>query len=84
MARFYLTASNSRGNTVSAAGSSRGQDAHLRGWNAGVEILASVDETGRDVFDIYATRGSNGGRGEHIMTVREPRVVGEAPEVTPA
>ena len=76
MSRFYLTAVNSRGNSVSAAGSSRGQDCHLRGWNAGVEVVARVEDNPygepEDVFDIYATGGSNNpSRRELIATVHE-------------
>jgi hypothetical protein len=68
MSRFYLTASNSRGNTTSAAGSSRGQDAHLRGWSAGVEVVASVGDDG-DEFRIYMTHGSNGGGNRELVGI---------------
>lgn len=64
MSRFYLTGVNSRGNTISAAGASRGQDCHLRGWNAGVEVVAAPKpaDPKRDHFVIFATSGSNGSR----------------------
>lgn len=62
MSRFYMTGSNSRGNTVSAAGRSTEQDVHLRGWRAGVEVIArpNPDDPKLDRFTIYATSGSSG------------------------
>lgn len=62
MSRFYLTANNSRGNRVTAAGHSSGQHAWLRGWCAGVRVDARASEEypGRDAFHIYMTEGSNG------------------------
>lgn len=67
MARFYMTSVNSRGNTVSAAGSSRGQDCHLRGWNSGVEVVAHPTTDDLDTFLIYATHGSNGGGNRRLL-----------------
>jgi len=71
MSRFYCSTVNSRGNSVTASGSARGQDAHLRGWNAGVEVEATVGDDG-DEFRIYMTHGSSGGgRRELVAIVRE-------------
>lgn len=64
MARTYLSGSNSRGNTVTASNS---KDCHLRGWNAGVRVYASVDDLGRDVFRIYSTWGSTGGAYDKLL-----------------
>jgi len=61
MARFYLTAVNSRGNTVRAAGSSRGRDCDL-----GVEVIASVD-AGKDAFRIWVTGGTNDASHEEFL-----------------
>lgn len=61
MSRFYVSASNSRGKEMTAAGAESGQNAHIRGWNAGVEVLARPDGE-IDNFTVYATHGS---RGEH-------------------
>lgn len=62
MAHFYTTVTNSRGGTTRAAGKKSGQTAHIRGWNAGVRVEAGIDPmTGKDVFLVYATKGSNGG-----------------------
>ena len=67
MSRFYMTSVNSRGNTVSAMGSPRGQDCHLRGWNSGVEVVAHPSTADLDTFLIYATHGSNGNGRRHLL-----------------
>lgn len=62
MAHFYTTVTNSRGGTTKAAGTKTGQTAHIRGWDAGVKVEAGISPVdGKDVFLIYATKGSNGG-----------------------
>lgn len=74
MSRFYLTGVNSRGNTISAAGASSGQDVHLRGWQAGIEVVARPKplDLERDLFVVYATGGSGGaGRREEIGTLQQ-------------
>lgn len=65
MARFYLTAINGRGNRQSIGGRASVESAHVRGWNAGIEVecirvhdLATGTETDR--FDVYMTPGSTG------------------------
>ena len=63
MSRFYLSGNNSRGNTVTAAGSKKsGQHCHIRGWNSGIYVEAHVDEDGNDVFTICTTGGSRSSR----------------------
>lgn len=61
MSRFYVSTENSRGNPVTAAGASRGQSAHIRGWDVGVEVDAhpGYDDPELDVFHVWATGGSN-------------------------
>ena len=60
MAHFRTTTTNSRNNTVSAcAGAEKGQITRINGWNGGIKVYSSVDEHGRDVFDVYVTGGSN-------------------------
>ena len=69
MAHFYVSTENSRGNAVTASGTKRGQRTHARGWQSGVEIVASVDAAG-DVLDVYMTGGSGGtGHKRHLGTV---------------
>jgi hypothetical protein len=82
MSRFYMTGVNSRGNTVSAAGPSRGQDVHLRGWNAGVEVDAFPGDDGRDRFAVYMTHGSNdAGSRKYLGAVMDTP---DGPEFIPA
>jgi hypothetical protein len=59
MARTHLTGDNSHGNTVSGANA---KYAHLRGWNAGVQVDAGRTDDDRDVFYVTMTGGSNDGR----------------------
>ena len=60
MARFYLTARNGRGNTQSIGGRASVQDAHIRGWNGGVEVDTIALSDGSDRLDVYMTPGSTG------------------------
>lgn len=64
MARTYLSGNNSRGGEVTAAMATY---AHLRGWNAGVQVHASRTEEDRDVFLVYMTAGSNGGDADKFL-----------------
>ena len=80
--RFYLSYTNRRGNTY-GAGTRDGDPVHVRGWDAGVEVVPrSVTRqpdgtTEYDAFDIYMTRGSNGGAGSaarvHIGRVHDTK-----------
>lgn len=69
MSRFYMSSENSRGNQVTAAGSSRGQRTHARGWHLGI-IVDAHDEQGEDVFTLYASGGSNDPQGRAIGTLK--------------
>lgn len=57
MARTYLSGDNSRGGQVTGAGATY---AHLRGWNAGVQVSAYRTDDDRDGFTVSLTAGSNG------------------------
>lgn len=63
MARFYTSGTNSRDKTFTAMGRKNGQEAHIRGWTSGVEVIARPckDNPDVDVFEIWQTSGSNGG-----------------------
>lgn len=64
MAKTYLTTDNSRGKAVTAANPSF---VHIRGWDCGVYVRAYSDG---DVFEVYATRGSNNDSKVHLGTLR--------------
>jgi hypothetical protein len=73
MARFYLSGNNSRGNTITAQGTSTGQTCHLRGWDCGVRIDARA-EGPSDVFDISLTGGSRDvGSKAHLVRIVKDR-----------
>lgn len=60
MARFYGSMINRRGNEVTAMGA---DDAHLRGWDAGVKVERFTNDTperDQDVFVVSMTTGSHG------------------------
>lgn len=58
MARFYGSMTNSRNKEVTAQGRSTGQEAHIRGWDAGVQIVSRPHGDG-DSFTLYMTTGSH-------------------------
>jgi hypothetical protein len=61
MARFYMTAHGQAKNPSTARGSEKsGLVVHVNGWEKGVKVVASVDDEGRDVFEVYETNGSKG------------------------
>ena len=62
MSQFYGSIKGS-GKTESTRGGSKnsGINAHVRGWDVGVEI-EGVHFDGRDIFNVYVTSGSNGGK----------------------
>ena len=68
MAGFYGSMSNSRGNEVTAQGSSKGQRAHIRGWHSGIRV-ESVAVDSEDVFRVYATGGSSGHTRDRLIGI---------------
>lgn len=69
MARFKGWIKGQKGE-VSRLGSSRsGLRADINGWNLGIEIFASVDDRGEDVFTIFKTGGSNGSSKQLLCTI---------------
>jgi hypothetical protein len=87
MARFYLTAVNGRGNTNSIGGRSSVQSAHVRGWNAGVEVecVKCINENGDeyDRFDVYMTPGSSGA-GHRVLVGQVTEMPKRRPRWLPA
>lgn len=69
MAHFNLLHTNSRSKTVSVSEPSH---AHIRGWNAGVNVEARKQDDGHDVFYVYMTGGSTGAHNDVLLgTVHE-------------
>jgi hypothetical protein len=60
MAHFYGDLQGNRGQTTRCGAKSSGIDAHLRGWNIGVQVTVQ-HEDGHDTVYVYRTCGSNGG-----------------------
>lgn len=69
MSRFYGSMVNSHGNTVTAGNA---DDAHIRGWSAGVHVSRYTHDTKdekQDIFVISMTTGS-GGYGHSVVIGR--------------
>lgn len=62
MAHFNLLTDNSRRPAPNARGKqvsvSEPSHAHIRGWNAGVNVEVRQQDDGHDVFYVYMTSGS--------------------------
>ncbi len=59
MARFLGAVKGNKGGVTRLGTPNSGMTTSCNGWNLGVDVIASVDEKGRDVFHIYKTGGSN-------------------------
>lgn len=66
MARFYVNVQGNRGPASRMGTENSGIFSHTRGWNIGILVNGSVNANGEDTFDVYLTRGSNGG-GQHRL-----------------
>ena len=58
MGKFCGEMSGSGRNTVIMRGHSH-LSAHLRGWNKGIRVECSEDDSGKEVYKVYETGGSN-------------------------
>lgn len=61
MSRFYAEIEGSRGPATRQGTPASGMRSHTRGWSVGAEVWCHVGPDGRDVVEVYATAGSNGG-----------------------
>jgi hypothetical protein len=71
--RFWHSYTNGRSNKTYGSSIAEGNAVHVRGWNSGVEVVPRIvgdRKEGRDAFEIYATKGSNGGMGGRILLGR--------------
>lgn len=63
MSRFYASIEGQASSEATRrGGTASGISGHVRGWDSGVAVNGYVDDQDRDVFEIYATGGSNGGQ----------------------
>jgi hypothetical protein len=71
MAQYKAVISTPRGEVTRLGHKSTGLRVELRGWTAGVEVIARFDPAmGRDVFEVYRTSGSATlPATEHIATI---------------
>ena len=68
MTRFYANIQGGRGEATRQGGAKSGIRGHIRGWDLGVRVSGGVDsETGKDVFYIYVTGGSNGHHSDRFL-----------------
>ena len=63
MAKFYAEIMGGRGKASRTGTEKSAMWSHTRGWDSGIEINCEVIH-GRDVIDVYATKGSSGGYGK--------------------
>lgn len=83
MARFFLTARNGRGNETSVGGRTSVEQAHIRGWNAGIKVSTNHGEKGQpDELAVYMTGGSNGHTTDRLLGY--VRDTPDGPVFTPA
>jgi len=60
MSRFYVSGRLGNNTPFKAGGIRSVNDAHVRGWNGGIEVDTVALADGSDRFDVYMTPGSNG------------------------
>lgn len=58
MSKFYGEMSGADRKTVTRRGHSH-LSAHLRGWNKSIRVECSEDDSGKEVYKVYETGGSN-------------------------
>lgn len=70
MSHFYGSMRGSRGEATRMGSKKSGFQAHVRGWDIGVEICCYYDEeTDNDKIYIYETGGSHGVNPPTLLTV---------------
>lgn len=67
MAHFYASIKGNRGDATRMGTKQSGIAGHIRGWDSGVWVDGRVGPDGRDVFDVYATGGSNSSTGSKLI-----------------
>lgn len=70
MARLYGSIDADASKTQATRRAYHNISAHIRGWNEGVEVVGYTRDD-HDVFEVYATGGSNGGTRRLIFTLED-------------
>ena len=71
MSKMYASITTDATKTEGTKRAHKFDNAHVRGWNLGIEINAFTTEEGKQVFEVYKTSGSNGSRLEKLCEVIE-------------
>lgn len=70
MSHFYAEIEGGRSEASRTGHKSTGISGHVRGWGVGVRVRGfHDDETGKDMFRIYATGGSDGHSAEQLLAL---------------
>jgi len=67
MSRLYASIDSDARKTQATSRGHKHIDSHTRGWDLGVRVVASLEDSGREVFEVYATSGSNGGTSDDLI-----------------
>ena len=60
MSRFYADIQGNRGEATRQGSKASGIRGHIRGWDSGAQVYCGVNSDGKDVVEVYLTRGSSG------------------------
>ena len=71
MSKMYASITTDASKTEATKRAHKFANAHVRGWNLGIEINAFTTDEGKQVFEVYQTSGSNGSRGMKLCEVAE-------------
>ena len=71
MSKMYASITADASKTEATKRAHKFANAHVRGWDIGVEINAYTTDEGKQVFEVYQTSGSNGSRVEKLCEVVE-------------
>jgi len=68
MSHFYATIEGGRTPATRTGHKNTGISGHVKGWNVGIRAAGYHDkQTGKDMFCVYATGGSNGRTAETLI-----------------
>jgi hypothetical protein len=68
MSRLYASIDSDARKTQATARGHKEISAHVRGWDSGVRVAASIED-GRDVFHVYETGGSHDAASHRLIAV---------------